>query len=181
MLYTRNMWFNTLWYNNHMRCNSVWYTIIRYVTGVLYNMLYDMFAPLAAVFRGSHVPAAPEPPASLSPGLAWMVTTRILRPDRLHVGLLAKWQAAALYVEKYETWQPMQTYRATVAWSESMLIASLRSRQRQRRISKRLSVAINPAPSRWPWLWTRNDDGLDVHAQPTGSHDAHPESRLYQL
>jgi hypothetical protein len=49
-----------------------------YVTGVLCNMLCVLFAPFAAVFQGSHVPIAQEPPASLSPGLAWMVTTWLL-------------------------------------------------------------------------------------------------------
>ena len=49
VLHTRNMWFNTLWYNNHMLCNSVWYTIIPYVTGVLYNMWWVLFTPLATV------------------------------------------------------------------------------------------------------------------------------------
>jgi hypothetical protein len=49
-----------------------------YVTGMFYNMLCVLFAPFTVVFRGSHVPAAQEPPESLSPGLAWMVTTRLL-------------------------------------------------------------------------------------------------------
>ena len=79
VLHTRNMWYNTLWYNNHMRCNSVWYTIIRYVTGVLYIMLYNMlcvlFTPLATIFWGSDIPAAQQPPASLSFGLVWMNIT----------------------------------------------------------------------------------------------------------
>jgi hypothetical protein len=51
---------------------------MNHVTGVLHNMLRVLFAPFAAAFRGSHVPVAQEPPASLSPGLAWMVTTRLL-------------------------------------------------------------------------------------------------------
>ncbi len=72
VLHTRNMWFNSMWYNNHMLCNSVWNTIISYVTGVLYNVLCVLFTPLAAIFRGLDVPAAQEPPLSLSLGLAWM-------------------------------------------------------------------------------------------------------------
>jgi hypothetical protein len=78
MLHTRNMWFNSMWYNNHMWCNSVWYIIICYVTGALYNVLCVLFTPLAAIFRGSNVPAAQEPPASLSLGLAWMYITWLL-------------------------------------------------------------------------------------------------------
>jgi hypothetical protein len=58
-----------------------------YVTGVLYNVLRVLLAPFAAVFRGFHVPAAPEPPASLSPDLVCMVTTRMLWPDWLHGAL----------------------------------------------------------------------------------------------
>ncbi len=49
-----------------------------YVTGVLFYMFFVLFTPFAAVLRGSHVQAAQEPPVSLSPGLAWMVTTRLL-------------------------------------------------------------------------------------------------------
>jgi hypothetical protein len=45
---------------------------------------------------GAHWPPAPEPPASLSVGLAWTVTRRMERPDLLHDGLRAKWHAAAL-------------------------------------------------------------------------------------
>ncbi len=50
-----------------------------YVTGSLYNncnMFRVLLAPFAAVFWGSHVLAAPEPPVSLSPDLVCMVNTR---------------------------------------------------------------------------------------------------------
>jgi hypothetical protein len=59
-----------------------------YVTGVFYNILCVLLAPLAAVFLGFHVPAAPEPPASLSPDLVCMVTTLMLWPDCFHCGML---------------------------------------------------------------------------------------------
>jgi hypothetical protein len=49
------------------------YNKMSYVKGVLYNMLCVLFAPFAAVFRGSHVLAAPEPLESLSPDLVvWL-------------------------------------------------------------------------------------------------------------
>ena len=59
-----------------------------YVTGVIYNTLRVLFAAFSAVFRDSHVPAAPEPSAFLSPDLICMVITQMLWPDWLHCGMV---------------------------------------------------------------------------------------------
>jgi hypothetical protein len=59
-----------------------------------------MYAPLEG---GAHCPAAPEPPASLSVGLAWTVTRLMERPALFHDGMRAKWHAAALQVSKKVT------------------------------------------------------------------------------
>ena len=74
MLYNGKVWYNRgVMYHNVLCKGGVMYRIW-YVTGV-------RFAPFAAGFRGFHVPAAPDPPTSLSPGLDSMPTTRIDRPD----------------------------------------------------------------------------------------------------
>ena len=50
----------------------------------MYGVLWT--APLIG---GTHCPAAPEPPASLSVGLVWTVIMLMERPDWLHIALRA--------------------------------------------------------------------------------------------
>ena len=98
-----------VWYNEKWLCNKgVMYMKVWYNRGIL--CIYSYYFRRPAGFRGTHVPAAPEPPASRSP-CRWAWTT---------ARLVARWTSGPVAGSSLVSGEPSSCNWETWTWSRPL-------------------------------------------------------------